>query len=287
MTQRTNRFLRPRATAAAQRAAAAKARATPTATGDTATAPRPAASGPRRSPPASPARATQGSDGAQPPPVPGRKRSGKARNRPRRVAPDQSSLRRAQSASPRQQHVASNTTPAPAPARASTPGAGELRPTPRAAAAPSPSPAASGSSTPVTAQPAVASAPAPDAPPPAGVPVPEHVVESGPVVMPDHIDEDLRNSGKSDFVIAGIQRRRDAAAASHAVRAGGGSLCVVGAVGVSAPLHLLCVRCVVVGRERRVSCNASCATNHVLTCRRHCHACRALVWCCVARTRLD
>ena len=59
---------------------------------------------------------------------------------------------------------------------------------------------------------------------PVGVPVPEHEVSTEPVSMPDHIDADLRDSGKSDFVIAGIQRRRDAQRAAHAVR-GYYSLC--------------------------------------------------------------
>ena len=213
VTQRTNRFLRPRGAAAAHRAAATGGRSS-----DVAGV---AVGAPRRSPPPSPARATAAADGAQPPPVPGRQRSGKNRNRPRRVVPDQSSLRRAQSASPRQLHAGADAAPAPAPARASTPGAGELRPTPRAATHAASS--ASDASGAAQAQaPACAEAPnrvpTPSGSPPPGVPVPEHVVEDGPVDMPDHIDEDLRNSGKSDFVIAGIQRRRDAAAASHAVR---------------------------------------------------------------------
>lgn len=61
-------------------------------------------------------------------------------------------------------------------------------------------------------------APTPISSPASMVPVPEHTVADTPVDMPEHIDEDLRNSGKSDFVIAGIQRRRDAAAAREAVR---------------------------------------------------------------------
>ena len=61
-------------------------------------------------------------------------------------------------------------------------------------------------------------APTPISSPASMVPVPEHTVADTPVDMPEHIDEDLRNSGKSEFVIAGIQRRRDAAAAREAVR---------------------------------------------------------------------
>lgn len=54
--------------------------------------------------------------------------------------------------------------------------------------------------------------------PPGLVPVPEHVVVDEEVEMPEHIDDDLKNSGKSDYVIARIQRRRDEARAKHAAR---------------------------------------------------------------------